>query len=126
LHYGCSGSSGENAFVTITEGAPFRLVDNVKTVSGGGNNVIVDVRPLNSSESLQGEVVVSGTIGKQINQIFAYKTVLNPAGYFGGIMENELRQVGISTGAVTIGEKSSGVLLATHISKPLAHILSDL
>ena len=133
------------AFVEVTPGAPYKLVNRVKSLQAGESSILISqsresanfmpefVQTKSAGYRTQSApdemtVTVQGYIGVKSPAETQYRSVPYPASYFGAVLKHFLETAGVAVkGNLMFGETPSGAkLLFAYQSEPLAKILQDL
>jgi len=120
-------SSSENAVVIIDPDSDYyKLINNVKTVSGSAVSIHVD-RTWDTKAKKE-VFKVSGKIGKNINEHVVFANINHPDLWSGYNLKSFLAQRGIQVkGNIQVGKSpTSSSVLAESESKPIEHIVADM
>lgn len=105
----------------------FKLVNKTKTVSGSKNTIAATRRP-SSDPKFKEEILVTGDIGSNVNEVVIYKSVTEPDMWAGYNLREFLKQRGISvSGSIKSGKApASAKVLAKAKSKSIADVVRDM
>lgn len=119
-------STGQAVVILDPESEYYKLINNVKTVSGSTLEIDVD-RAWDEKEKKE-VFRVNGKIGKNINEHVVFANINHPDLWSGYNLKSFLLQRGIHVkGKVQSGKSlASNLVLAEAESKPIEHILSDM
>lgn len=140
--YIAPGAIGREAFVSLTAGLGFELVNRVTTSRGRGDNIQVNQVPPSGSTvrtprsgaeagrlgDSKVKVTVSGSIGYDVEPLVIYQSVPDPAAYYGTLLAHYLERSGVKVaGIIRRGETPAAAkLLELLESEELSVILQRL
>lgn len=105
-----------------------RLINNVKTVAGKRSKISVSLRRSNKSSYIE-DLVVSGTVGKDEDEVVIFRAIDKPDLWAGYNLKAFLERRGITVKGDVRTDSFKGsqkIVLATYKSKPIGEHISDM